>query len=281
MRTARRKHDKLPEERKTVNAKDRLYNDVLNLKNEKKYGFTPVQVETLSAWKPYGNLKFLWGIPQDENLRNDMKQLSAIEKLRKEIPIYSTRQVRKTFIDSYSRAGLKPAVLREIVIKSIIDVDDSDLLLDFRRNNGNPKCEDLEPFWKELESFLNEKTAVHERRGADQENMPCVISLFDLRNQIASRLPKETRIPSLSSLSQQKIDDRFSRMKWKDRNVTTHENANGDAIEDICDLLGVLDHLDEGLPNRKIENEKGFREVQMPEEFYWSAHERKTMHISN
>ncbi|CAG2217413.1 unnamed protein product [Mytilus edulis] len=47
MMTARRRYDKFPEERKPVNAKDRLYNDVLKLMFGKKYGFTPVQVETV------------------------------------------------------------------------------------------------------------------------------------------------------------------------------------------------------------------------------------------
>ncbi|VDI23114.1 Hypothetical predicted protein [Mytilus galloprovincialis] len=182
----------------------------------------PVSIYTYQHGNYMGNLNFLWRIHDDENLRNDMKQLSAVEKLRKEIPIYSSRQVRKTFIDRYTRTGLKPAVLRDMyrfltnddtasesslqenvdirVIESIMDADDPDLLYDLRKHNGNPKCEDLEPFWKELESFLNEKTVVHERRGADHEYMPCAISLSDLRNQIASRLTNEARIPNLDML---------------------------------------------------------------------------------
>lgn len=54
------------------------------------------------------------------------------------------------------------------IIESIIDADDPDLLYDIRRNIiGYPQCQGFEPFWKELISFLNEKTAVHERRRAD------------------------------------------------------------------------------------------------------------------
>lgn len=130
-----------------------------------------------------------------------MKQLDVIETIKKKVPIYATWRMRSEFITRYTKTGLKPAILREMyrfiskdqaapesleqakvdeqVFKCLLDADDPDLLYDLRKNNGNPKCEELEPFWKEVERFLDEKAVVHERRHGDHMYMPFALSLND------------------------------------------------------------------------------------------------------
>lgn len=155
-----------------------------------------------------GNLNFAWKLPSDDSKRSGMKELQVIEQIKKDIPVFSTRQMKSEFINRYSKTGLKPGVLRDMyrflskdqsapesleqrqvdqrVFKCLLEADDPDLLYDLRKNNGSPKCEELEPFWQEVDRFLEEQATVHERRQGDHLYMPFAISLSDLRNQIAA-----------------------------------------------------------------------------------------------
>jgi succinate dehydrogenase flavin-adding protein (antitoxin of CptAB toxin-antitoxin module) len=86
------------------------------------------------------------------------------------------------------------------VFKCLLEADDPDLLYDLRKNNGNPECAELEPFWQEVDRFLEEQAIVHERRHGDYLSMPFAISLSDLRNHITARLPGDDRLPTLSTI---------------------------------------------------------------------------------
>lgn len=169
-----------------------------------------------------GNLNFAWKLPSDDSKRSGMKELQVIEQIKKDIPVFSTRQMKSEFINRYSKTGLKPGVLRDMyrflskdqsapesleqrqvdqrVFKCLLEADDPDLLYDLRKNNGSPKCKELEPFWQEVDRFLEEQATVHERRQGDHLYMPFAISLSDLRNQIAARLPGDARLPTLSTI---------------------------------------------------------------------------------
>lgn len=90
-----------------------------------------------------------------------------------------------TFIEPYSRTGLKPAVLREAyqfltndesaiqqeidacVVEALMDADDPEILCVLKKNNENRQCTELEPFWQEIQTILNE------RGGAQHEHAFC------------------------------------------------------------------------------------------------------------
>ena len=54
-------------------------------------------------------------------------------------------------------------------------------------------------FWEKCSEFLQETTAVHERRHGDTCFMAKAISVRDLLTQITCRCPEGTQIPSESS----------------------------------------------------------------------------------
>ena len=94
------------------------------------------------------------------------------------------------FINKFTKVtGSKPAVLRAIwsylcsevgsaentaeeevnerVASFLLESDDTDLIYDLRSKNGRPHDTSLDPFWSELQKYLDDVTAVHERRHSD------------------------------------------------------------------------------------------------------------------
>ena len=125
------------------------------------------------------------------------------------------------FMDKYSRTTMdKPAILRSMfsfltghtvapaneqeatvdqrVYKFLLNSDDPMLMLDPRKNNGRVKDPKFDPFWNELDKYLNEKSVVHERCHTEVAYMPFAISVSDLTEQILSRLPHGAVAPSES-----------------------------------------------------------------------------------
>jgi hypothetical protein len=76
--------------------------------------------------------------------------------------------------------------------------DDPELYVDMRKNNGRPKNKQFDPFWEELGRYLEEKSAVHERREESILFLPFAISVADLISIIKERLPVDAQIPSTS-----------------------------------------------------------------------------------
>ena len=180
----------------------------------------PISLYQYDQGNYLGNLNFVWKLPSVEQ-RSELQTISALEEVRRQIPIYSTRNMRKTFMDRYhEKVGIQQAVLRDMYkfltgdsaspeyasekivddnfIKWIMNSDDPDLVFDLRENNGRLKNEDYEPFWQEVQKYLDEKSVVHERRSSEITYLPLAISFEDFKNQIAARLPKECKIPSNS-----------------------------------------------------------------------------------
>jgi hypothetical protein len=56
-----------------------------------------------------GNLAFVWKLPP-----HDVMKVKVKMKVKELIPKYSSRGMRKDFIDRYKTAGVKPAILRDI-----------------------------------------------------------------------------------------------------------------------------------------------------------------------
>ena len=108
----------------------------------------------------FGNFNFIWKCLNDhEHSDGDMH---AIDSIRKDLPHFSTRTMRKEFITRYSQScKIKPAILRSVyqyltqdssaaehqkqsevdtrVAEFLTMADDTALFYDLRKNNGRPK----------------------------------------------------------------------------------------------------------------------------------------------
>ena len=168
-----------------------------------------------------GNLTFVWRLPSN-NERNQENLIETLNSIKKTIPIYSTRAMRKDFFDRYSKFGIEPAVLRDIyrfttndesagssqkevevdkrLINFILESNDTDLLWDLRKLNGRPQNPAFNPFWEELQKYIDEFAAVDERRHSDILYLPVATSIENLRQIILDRLPEGSIAPSSSWL---------------------------------------------------------------------------------
>ena len=167
-----------------------------------------------------GNSNFVWKVPASKDDRDSAHDLQLMTDIRKLIPIYATRTMRKDFVNTYAKCpGLKPAIMRnmfrmlgyehnpdnqteaqidERVVDFLLASDDTDLIFDLRAANGKLKNPEFDQFWSELGKFLDEKTIVNERRHGETLYMPMAMSVRHLREQIIERLPPGTPAPSAS-----------------------------------------------------------------------------------
>lgn len=128
--------------------------------------------------------------------------------------LYSTRQMRKDFLFQYSKYVKAPiSVLRHMfrelvhdnsaaasaieqavddrVAKAIMELDDPDVIIDLRKNNGKIQSS-FDDFWTELQLYLDEiVTPVNERRHGDTMYLPIAISVRDLCEVVSERLSKK------------------------------------------------------------------------------------------
>ncbi|XP_038063361.1 uncharacterized protein LOC119734068 [Patiria miniata] len=168
-----------------------------------------------------GNLTYIWRVPFKKEQRIQERDMDLIGQIKLHIPRYSTRAMRKEFIDRYMQsAKVKPAILRDMfrfikedasasetsnqtaidqrVLRFIADSDEPDLFYDLRSMNGNASSTKFDVFWEELSKFLDEVCVVDDRRHDTQLYMPFAVSVADLRRQIMERLPADANIPSTS-----------------------------------------------------------------------------------
>ena len=184
----------------------------------------PVMLYKFAHGSQIGILSFVWKILQDTNDADKTSHLVA--RLTRDQPKYSSRAIRKDFLDQYNRLSKTPkyvlhniykslvgdasssncVVEKEIderVSKALIDLDDPNIVLDLREMNGNPKCNAFEAFWNEMSEYLEETTtAVDERRQGDVMHMPLAISIRHLRHIITERLQKKhtDNMPAVPSI---------------------------------------------------------------------------------
>ena len=96
-------------------------------------------------------------------------------------------------------------IVDERVAKALIDLDDPDIMLDLRRLNGRVTSDKFDPFWDELQAYLDELgLAVDERRHSSVLQMPIAVSIRHLQGITSERLSAKTKesgehvaIPSL------------------------------------------------------------------------------------
>jgi len=83
----------------------------------------------------------------------------------------------------------------------LLDLDDTQIILDLREMNGNPKFTKFDDFWYELEEYLEEiMAAVDERRQVEVMHMSLAISICYLRDFITDCLQKKHNYASSSFL---------------------------------------------------------------------------------
>ena len=182
----------------------------------------PIGVYQYDGGNYVGNTFFIWRIPKEKCDRDSGSTVRVLTAIKELIPKYSTRTMRKEFIDLYHGSfGVQPAVLRHMyrfltndcsaadcaataavddrVAKFALNSDDPDLIYDLRKLNGRPTDPRFDRFWNEMQAFLDEKVmAVNERRHGDVLYLPLAISVEDLVNQVKNRLPDGTTCPSVS-----------------------------------------------------------------------------------
>lgn len=167
-----------------------------------------------------GNVNIIWKQPEKLE-RESTSDISIINDIKAKIPKFGTRAMFKEFHEKYAKSCKeKPAILRSLyqyltgytltstnkaeeaidarVSKFFLNSDDPKLLLDLRHLNGRVKDPKYNPFWEEMQKFLDEKSVVHERRHNEIAYMPFAISVRDLREQILSRLPPDSAAPTTS-----------------------------------------------------------------------------------
>ena len=80
-------------------------------------------------------------------------------------------------------------------LREALDMEDPDILIDLRHQNTNGS-DKYETFWQKCLTFLNECTAVHERRHGETVYMARALSVRDLVDQVSKMCPEGTPIPS-------------------------------------------------------------------------------------
>ncbi len=167
-----------------------------------------------------GNYHFVWKAPENvcdtacasENLR-------LIEKIKKDIPVYHTRAMKREFFSLCGRISpkSKPYVLRSIYctltgdhtssrttaeaeiderVSEALAMQDPDIILDLRECNTNGQ-DRYSVFWEKCAEF-SKCTSVHERRHDTTSFMAKAISVRDLVEQVSKFCPPNTPIPSTS-----------------------------------------------------------------------------------
>ena len=144
----------------------------------------------------------------------------VIQSIKGQLPHYHTRSMRQDFINMYGRLtpSTPPYVLRDIYkaltkdqcascttnqkeidmrIKEALESEDADIIVDLREFNGR-STDRYKVFWEICETYLNECTAVHDRRHDSVVFMAKAISVRDLIIQVQQRCPDGTPIPSES-----------------------------------------------------------------------------------
>ena len=80
-------------------------------------------------------------------------------------------------------------------LQEALSMEDPDLLVDLRHLNTNGS-DRFEVFWKHCEDFLQDCTAVHERRHGNTTYLVRALSVRDLVQEVSKLCPEGTPIPS-------------------------------------------------------------------------------------
>ncbi|XP_053405192.1 uncharacterized protein LOC123536040 [Mercenaria mercenaria] len=175
-----------------------------------------VALFTVSFGNFLGTGQWIWKHPENQSTE---KEISVVNRIKNSLPKFSTRAIRKNFFEQYGTV-MKPCELRSVFfeltdyqyacenaaseevderfLKFISSCDDEEVVVDLRKYNGRMADTKFDPFWKELGTYLDEWTAVNDRRETSTSYLPLAISVEDLRTFVLKRLPADTPAPSAS-----------------------------------------------------------------------------------
>ena len=198
-------------------APESKYDRYMFLKNLKDRGLAfPVVFCSFSYGGSVIDFNFIWKIdPQSNSLT---QTTSLIQEIKKELPSYHPRALRRAFVQRFGvlAKNTPVAVLRnmyeeltnsasaapnlntlelDLRVTEALDCEDPDLLTDLRALNGN-KEDKYSTFWEKMSIFLEEQSSVHERRQSAISYMAVAFSARDLVEQVKKLCPEGTDIPS-------------------------------------------------------------------------------------
>ena len=184
----------------------------------------PIMLLTYSSGNNVGNLHFVWKVPSNKPMKETFQDsVRVIEKIKPLLPQYHTRAMRRAMFEKFSRVSpsVKPAVLHffyqdltgdaslsRTTPESIIDErvrkiihmepEDPNTLVDLREVKSKETQTKFNVFWDEAQKFINEDlgVAVDDRRHGEVTHLARAISIRDLREQVSTRCPPGTLIPS-------------------------------------------------------------------------------------
>lgn len=178
----------------------------------------PCVLCTYSVGSPVGNYHFIWCLPPHVTMAAAVQENQRlISKIQTNAPAYHHRYLRKQLI---SRFGLisrssNLSLLREFYrqatgdqsasvtmteseldasLQEALEMEDPDLLINLRENNGH-KGNKFASFWEKVAVYLNDSTAVQDRRHGLVTYMAKAISIRDLIEEVAKMCPGEP-VPS-------------------------------------------------------------------------------------
>ena len=167
---------------------------------------------------PAGNYHFMWLLPDKVTLEASLHEnQKIIDKIKADVPTYHNRALRKHLISQFGHISKQSnlALLREFYrqatgdqsaslttaekeldarLREALEMEDADIIVDLRENNGS-QSDKYKVFWECLQRYLQESTAVHERRHGNVTYMAKAISVRDLIQQVSKLCPDQP-VPS-------------------------------------------------------------------------------------
>lgn len=182
----------------------------------------PVMLYRMAYGGFVGTLNFIWRVPEQDTQQRTTRN-AQIVKINASLPKFSTRSMRRDFINRYAKhVNIPKSLLRSMFfeltgcentsdsneqtliderISILLDSDDPNLLLDYRVLNGKDIDTKFGTFFEETGKYFDEQILqVNERRHGEEMYLPMAISIEELRDRISDRVPEGTPIPSAETL---------------------------------------------------------------------------------
>ncbi len=179
----------------------------------------PFPVKHYVYAKNTGNLHFVFRVGEEPDPDSIA---STLFNIRQNVPFYASRQMRRNFMETFSKVSDNRSVLRVMfkyltedqsvpnnvaegevdkrLLQFLADGDHTELAFDLRANNGRIKDKRFDAFWEKMAEKINKETVVHERRQTEVAYMPVAVSVRALVESIKADLPDGTPIPGLTTV---------------------------------------------------------------------------------
>ena len=180
----------------------------------------PLVHVTYAPGSSVGNLNWIWhSLATDIDSALQTSQ-PLIEKLKKDIPQYHTRVMRRAMCDKFGlvMSSTKKSVLRHLYkdltsdcsasanlaesevderVTALFELEEPSLVYDLRDHFSGRQSK-FDTFWQKAKEYLEEDvgTAVDDRRHSTVLHVAKAISVRDLRERVVERCPDGTPIPS-------------------------------------------------------------------------------------